>query len=288
MTTAEYDDVIETVSTLFRAALASGIAHQEKNEENLRTIEDDGVWVAGQTIDTSAATDSLYRLLSYEPFLRSLAQHTKYMTWVNVYQRCDANSPPQDELDLRDHLGAELWQGLTDLAETIVALPEEGPLAAGEWELESFGFVLGAPGTPRQGLHIDYDQYQYVGMVQLNGHIDPHATTQYLLVEGGDDVKKKSIERGSAKAGGYVDLDDLLFDASVGVEPESELRPVRVTVKRGPRQPHRPYILKAGTLHRGSGNPENAEYRIVFTVTFVPKGTPTTGREAIWEMHEVY
>ena len=35
------------------------------------------------------------------------------------------------------------------------------------------------------------DQYQYDGMVQLNGRIDPHATTQYHLVEGGDDVKKK-------------------------------------------------------------------------------------------------
>lgn len=288
MATTLDEDVIETVSTLFRTALASGVAQQDANHEDLRTIEDDGVWVAGRTIDTSAATDSLHRLLSYEPFLRSLAQHTKSMTWVNVYQRAGTDSPPKDESDLRDHLGAKLWRGLRHLAETIIALPEEGPLAAGEWELESFGYVLGAPGTPRQGLHIDYDPYQYVGMVLLNGHVDPHATTQYLLVEGGDDVKKKSIERGSTAAEGYVDIDDLLFDASVGVEPGSERHPVRVTVKRGPRQPHRPYILKAGTLHRGSGNPENAEYRIAFTLTFMPKGIPPVGREAIWEMDEVY
>jgi hypothetical protein len=146
MTTTVNEDVMETVSTLFRTALASGVAHQKQNEENLRTVEDDGVWVAGQTIDTSAATDSLYRLLSYEPFLRSLAQHTKNMAWVNVYQRYHANFPPQDELDLRDRLGEELWQGLRDLAQTIIALPEEGPLAAGEWDLDSFGFVLGASG----------------------------------------------------------------------------------------------------------------------------------------------
>ena len=124
-------------------------------------------------------------------------------------------------------------------------------------------------------------------MVLLNAQTDPIATTQYLHIEGGDGVEKKIIERGSANSGGYVDVDKLLFDASVGAEPESEISPVRVTVKRGPRQPHRPYILKAGTLHRGSGNLLNAEFRIAFTLSFVPKGTPPSSREAIWETDEV-
>jgi hypothetical protein len=160
-------------------------------------------------------------------------------------------------------------------------LPQDGPLADGQWELDSCGFIFAPPGTPRQAVHIDYDEYQYVGMVQLNGQIDPQATTQYLLVEGGDDIQKKILEKASMTDGGYVDIDDLLFDASVGAEPDSKRSPVRVTVKRGPSEPHRPYILKAGTLHRGSGNPEHAEYRIAFTLSYVPTDSPPKSHDTV-------
>ncbi len=86
--------------------------------------------------------------------------------------------------------------------------------------------------------------------------------------------------------GGYVDLDALLFELSVGSEPEGGV-PVEVTVKRGPRQAHRPYIMKAGTLHRGAGNPADAEYRIAFTVSYMAKGAPPLSRESIWETDRI-
>lgn len=276
-------DARETVLQQVRMALASGVTARDQDESNLQSVEDAGVWVAGYTIDTSAATESLHCLLSYQPFADSLVRHSKSFTWVNIHQRNGADAPPQDEMDLRAHLGAERWQGLRALAEAMMALPESGPLAVDTWELESYGYILSAPGTTGQGIHIDYDRYQNVGLVQLNGHTDPRATTQYLIVEGGDNAAERAIEMGSSDEGGQVDIDALFFDASVGAEPEGGIEPIHVTVKRGPRQPHRPYILKAGTLHRGSGNPPNAEYRIAFTVSYVPKGIPPFPRESIWE-----